>query len=158
MQFEMGDKVFLKVSLTKGLSRFGVKGKLRPRFRGPYEILEKICSVAYRLALPPNFGNVHNVFHVSQLRKYVFNPKHVVHQEEIEVEADMNYEERPEMILDRKIQKLRNKSISLVKVQWRHHGREEATWELANKMREKYPELFSEVRKFRDEIYFQGES
>ncbi|XP_057808625.1 uncharacterized protein LOC131023098 [Salvia miltiorrhiza] len=145
LHFEIGDKVFFKVSPSKGINRFGVKGKLRPRFIDPYEILEKIGPVACRLALPPSFGNVHNVFHVSQLRRYVFDPKHVVYQEEMVLEPDLSYEESPEIILDRKIQQLRSKSIALVKVQWRHHGYEEATWELEDKMREKYPELFQEM-------------
>ena len=137
--------VFLKVSPSRGVIRFGVKGKLKLRFIGPFEILDKIGPVAYRLALPPNLGNVHNVFHVSQLRKYVFDPKHVIHHEEVEIQPNLRYEERPEAILDWKVQELRNKSIPSVKVLWRHHGVEEATWELEEKMKAKYPELFPEV-------------
>ena len=91
------------MSPSKGITRFGVKGKLKPRFIGPYEILEGIGPVAYRLALPPSLGNVHNVFHVSQLRKYVFEPKHVIHYEEVALNSDLSYEERPQMILDRKV-------------------------------------------------------
>ena len=98
--------------------------------------------MAYRLALPPSFGNVHNVFHVSQLRKYVFDPKHIVHQEEMVLRPDLSYEEKPEAILDRKVKELRNKSVVTVKVLWKHHGYEEATWELEDKMKEKYPEFF----------------
>ena len=142
LQFQAGDKVFLKVSPSKGITRFGVKGKLKPRFIGPYEILEGIGPVAYRLALPPSLGNVHNVFHVSQLRKYVFDPKHVIYYEEVALNSDLSYEERPQMILDRKVQNLRNKSIASVKVLWRNHEYEEATWELEDKMKELYPELF----------------
>ena len=142
LQFKVGDKVFLKVSPSKGIIRFGVKGKLRPRFIGPYEILEEIGPVAYRLALPPSFGSVHNVFHVSQLRKYVYDPKHVIHHEEMMLNPDLSYEEKPEAILDRKVQQLRTKSITSVKVLWKHHGYEEATWELEDEMKEKYPELF----------------
>ncbi|XP_057790989.1 uncharacterized protein LOC131008107 [Salvia miltiorrhiza] len=144
IQFAVGDKVFLKVSPSRGIHRFGVKGKLKPRFIGPYDVLERIGPVAYRLALPPNLASVHDVFHVSQLRKYVFDPKHVIHQEEITLEPDLSFEEKPERIMDRKVQQLRTKSIPLVKVMWNHHGEEEATWELEDKMREKYPELFSE--------------
>ncbi|XP_057803335.1 uncharacterized protein LOC131018637 [Salvia miltiorrhiza] len=114
LHFEIGDKVFLKVSPSKGINRFGVKGKLKPRFIGPYEILEKIGPVAYRLASPPSFENVHNVFHVSQLRRYVFDPKHVVYQDEMVLEPDLSYEESPEIILNRKIQQLRTKSIALL--------------------------------------------
>ncbi|KAL1548677.1 hypothetical protein AAHA92_16881 [Salvia divinorum] len=140
--FNAGDKVFLKVSPSKGITRFGVKGKLKPHYVGPYEILENVGPVAYKLALPPSFGNVHNVFHVSQLRKYVFDPKHVIHQEKMILNPDLSYEEKPEAILDRKLQELRNKAIASVKVLWKHHGYEEATWELEDKMKEKYPELF----------------
>ena len=143
LQFEIGDKVFLKVSPSKGITRFGVKGKLRPRFFGPYEVLERIGQVAYRLALPPNLGNVHNVFHVSQLRKYMFDPKHVIYQEEVIMNPNLSYVEKPEAILDRKEQHLRNKTITSVKVLWKHHGLEEATWELEDKMKEQYPELFT---------------
>ncbi|KAL1533104.1 hypothetical protein AAHA92_33037 [Salvia divinorum] len=142
LQFNAGDKVFLKVSPSKRITRFGVKSKLKPRYVGPYEILENVGPIAYRLALPPSFGNVHNVFHVSQLRKYVFDPKHVIHQEEMILNLDLSYEEKPEAILDRKVQELRNKAIASVKVLWKHHGYEEATWEVEDKMKEKYPELF----------------
>ncbi|XP_042009159.1 uncharacterized protein LOC121757726 [Salvia splendens] len=142
LQFEAGDKVFLKVSPSKRLTRFGVKGKLRPRFIGPYEILETVGPAAYRLALSSSFRNVHNVFHVSQLRKYVFGPKHIVHQEEMVLEPDLSYKEQPEAILDRKVKELRIKAIVTVKVLWKHHGHEEATQELEDKMKEKYPELF----------------
>ncbi|XP_047949113.1 uncharacterized protein LOC125194943 [Salvia hispanica] len=125
LQFQAGDKVFLKVDPSKGITRFVVKGKLKPRFIGPYEILEE---VAYRLALPPSLGNVHNVFQVSQLRKYVFDPKRVIHYEEVALNSDFSYEERSQMILDRKVQILRNKSIASVNVLWRNHEYEEATW------------------------------
>ena len=106
LQFHAGDNVFLKVSPSKGITRFGVKGKLKPRFIGPYEILEGVGPVVYRLALPPNLGNLHNVFHVSQLRKYVFDPKHVIRYEDIAVSPDLSYEEQPQLVLDRKVQTL----------------------------------------------------
>ncbi|XP_042038313.1 uncharacterized protein LOC121784216 [Salvia splendens] len=142
LKFNIGDKVFLKVSPSKGITRFGIKGKLKPRFIGPYEILDEVGPVAYRLALPPSLENVHNVFHVSQLRKYVYDPKHIIHYEEVSLTPDLNYEEKLIAILDQKIQQLRNKSISAVKVLWNHHGQEEATWELEEKMREQYTEMF----------------
>jgi hypothetical protein len=139
---EWKKQFFLKVSPTKGVNRFGVKGKLKPRFIGPYEILERVGPAAYRLALPPSLGNVHNVFHVSQLRKYVHDPKHIIRQEEIDLTPELRYESQPEAILDRKTQQLRNKAITSVKVLWKHHGENEATWELEDAMKEKYPELF----------------
>ncbi|GAV79356.1 hypothetical protein CFOL_v3_22821 [Cephalotus follicularis] len=110
--------------------RFGKKGKLSPRYIGPYEILERIGEVAYRLALPPSLSHVHNVFHVSLLRKYMANPFHVLRAEPIQVHEDLSYDEQPMEILDHKEQILRTKTIPLVKVAWRNHGVEQATWEL----------------------------
>ncbi|KAM6587662.1 hypothetical protein CsatA_010267 [Cannabis sativa] len=126
----------------KGIRRFGKKGKLSPRFIGPFEILEKVGQVAYRLALPPSLSAVHNVFHVSMLRKYVSDPMHVLSYETLELQPDLSYDEQPVQILDRKEKVLRTKTISLVKVLWRNSKVEEATWELETDMRAQHPELF----------------
>ncbi|XP_060965562.1 uncharacterized protein LOC133034487 [Cannabis sativa] len=126
----------------KGIRRFGKKGKLSPRFIGPFEILEKVGQVAYRLALPPSLSAVHNVFHVSMLRKYVSDPMHVLSYEMLELQPDLSYDEQPVQILDRKEKVLRTKTISLVKVLWRNSKVEEATWELEFDMRAQHPELF----------------
>ncbi|KAL5545125.1 hypothetical protein UlMin_008909 [Ulmus minor] len=99
----------------KGVMRFGKKGKLSPRYIGPFEILERIGKVAYKLAFPPNLSSVHNIFHVSMLKKYVPEPYHVLEHEPIEVHEDLTYEEKPVQILDRKEKRLRNKIIPLVK-------------------------------------------
>ncbi|KAL5542066.1 hypothetical protein UlMin_009776 [Ulmus minor] len=120
----------------------GKKGKLSPRYIGPFEILERIGKVAYKLALPSELAAVHNVFHVSMLRKYVSDPSHVLVSEPIEVREDLTYQEQPVQILDRKDKALRNKVIPLVKVLWRNHKVEEATWEREDEMRAKYPHLF----------------
>ena len=109
--------------------RFGKKGKLSPRFVGPFEVLEKIGVVAYRLAFPPSLSAVHNVFHVSMLRKYIPEPSHVLSYEPLQLNQDLNYEEKPIRILDKKEKELRNKKIPLVKVLWKNHLTEEATWE-----------------------------
>ncbi|XP_073049550.1 uncharacterized protein [Primulina eburnea] len=122
--------------------RFGKKSKLSPRFIGPYEILERVGDLAYRLALPPALSGVHDVFHVSMLRKYHPDTSHVLPPDEVELDQTLSYIERPIQILDRKDKQLRNKLIPLIKVQWNRHGVEEATWELEDKMRQKYPELF----------------
>lgn len=143
LDFDVGDKVYLKVSPTKGVMRFGVKGKLSPRFIGPYEILEKVGALAYRLALPPVLAQVRNVFHVSQLRKYVADPSHVLEAQPLELKDDVTYEEVPVKIVDRKDQVLRKRVIPYVKVQWSNHTEREATWELEEQMREKYPQLFN---------------
>ncbi|PKI41878.1 hypothetical protein CRG98_037748 [Punica granatum] len=96
--------------------RFGKKGKLSPRYIEPYEILERIGKVAYRLALPPKLSRIHNVFHVSMLCKYIPDPSHVLSYQPVELNEDLTYEEEPVEILDRKEQVLRTKRISLVKV------------------------------------------
>lgn len=142
LKFQVGDFVFLKVSPRKGVFRFGKKGKLAPRYVGPFEIIDKKGEVAYQLALPPQLGNVHDVFHVSMLRKYEPDPSHVLSIPDIQLQENATYEERPVQILDVKEQVLRNKVISLVKVLWQHHGVEEATWELKSDVRRKYPHLF----------------
>ncbi|GMI65156.1 hypothetical protein HRI_000184900 [Hibiscus trionum] len=109
--------------------RFGRKGKLSPRFIGPYEVVERIGPVAYRLRLPTELEKIHDVFHVSMLQKYRSDPSHVIQMEEIELNPDLLYDEEPVEILatDKKV--LRGRSIELVKVLWRHRGVEEATWE-----------------------------
>ncbi|KAL0537247.1 hypothetical protein IC582_026222 [Cucumis melo] len=142
LEFEVGDKVFLKVAPMRGVLRFARRGKLSPRFVGPFEILERIGPVAYRLALPPSLSTVHDVFHVSMLRKYVSDPSHVVDYEPLEIDENLSYVEQPVEVLAREVKTLRNKQIPLVKVLWRNHRVEEATWEREEDMRSRYPELF----------------
>jgi hypothetical protein len=142
LEFGVGEEVFLRVSPMKGVKRFGIKGKLSPKYIGPYEIVERIGEVAYKLELPSTMGKAHDVFHVSQLRKYVSDPSHVVRSEVLNLEPDLTYEERPVRILDRKEKRLRNKIIPLVKVLWRCDQFEEETWETELSMIEKHPHLF----------------
>ena len=130
VEFQVGEKVFVKVAPYKHVLKFGKKGKLAPRYIGPFEVLQRVGKVAYKLALPPSMDKVHDVFHVSLLRKYISDPSHVLKIEEVELKDNLVYEERPVQILDRKIKELRNKSIPLVKVLWRNHKVEEATWEV----------------------------
>ena len=111
----------------KGTIRFGQKGKLSPRFIGPFKIQSRIGNVAYRIDLPTELSGIHNVFHVSMLRKYVSDPSHVIHHEEIQVLPDTTYVEKPIQIVDTKEAVLRTKTIKWVKVQWAHHGPNEAT-------------------------------
>ncbi|KAL0539355.1 hypothetical protein IC582_023566 [Cucumis melo] len=144
LEFEIGDKVFLKVAPMKGVLRFERRGKLSPRFVGSFEILERIGLVAYRLALPPSLSAVHDVFHVSMLRKYVPDPSHVVDYEPLEIDENLSYVEQPVEVLAREVKTLRNKQIPLVKVLWRNHRVEEATWEREDDMRSRYPDLFEE--------------
>ncbi|KAL0554278.1 hypothetical protein IC582_008195 [Cucumis melo] len=135
LEFDVGDMVFLMVAPMKGVMRFEKKGKLSPHFVGPFEILERIGPVAYRLALPPSFSAVHDVFHVSMLRKYVVDPTHVVDYEPLKINENLSYEEQPVEILAREVKVLRNRGISLVKVLWRNHEVEEAIWEREDDMR-----------------------
>ena len=116
IEYEVGDKVFLKVSPWRKILRFGQKGKLSPRFIGPYEILERIGPVAYQLALPPELAKLHDVFHVSMLRRYRSNESHILPVQEVQVHADFSYDEEPKAILAREVKQLRNKQVQLVKV------------------------------------------
>ncbi|XP_073298486.1 uncharacterized protein [Primulina huaijiensis] len=103
LEFNVGDHVFVKIALLKGFMRFGKKGKLRPRYIGPFEILDRIGERAYRLAFPPNLDRVHNVFHVSMLRKYLSNPSHVLRHQALDLLPNLSYEEVPVQIIDRKV-------------------------------------------------------
>ena len=152
----MGDKVFLKVSPWRKILRFGKKGKLSLRFRGPYEVLERIGRMAYRLALPLELAKLHDVFHVSMLRKYRSDESHILPVQEIQVQEDFSYDEEPKAIMAQEVKELRNKQVPLVKVLWQHHGREEATWEPKTTMSAQYPQLFESGMNFEDEILFEG--
>ena len=121
--------------------RFGKRGKLSPRFIGPFEILERIGTVAYQLALSPSMIGVHEVFHVSMLQKYAPDPTHVVDWGQIKVDTDGIFEEGPVYIVDSRDQVLRRKTVRLVRVLWRHYGVEESTWEREDTMQATY--LFS---------------
>ena len=135
IEFEVGDKVFLKVSPWKKILRFGRKGKMSPRFINPYEILERVGPVVYRLALPLELAKLHDVFHVPMLRRYRFDTSHILPVQDIQVQEDFTFNEEPKAILDYEIRQLRNKKVPLVKVLWQHHGMEEATWEPESTMR-----------------------
>ena len=126
----------------KRVLRFGRKGKLSPRFIGPFEILSRVGERAYQLALPPSLSSVHNVFHISQLRKYMEDPSHILSYEDVDVTEGLTYEERPVDIIAQEVKELRNKRIPLVKVLWLNRGIEEATWEREEEMQDKYPFLF----------------
>ncbi|XP_074271464.1 uncharacterized protein LOC141595398 [Silene latifolia] len=149
IEFAMGDKVLLKVSPIKGVMIFGNRGKLSQTFIRLYEILDRVGEVAYRLALPLALGRVHNVFYVSQLRKYVSDPTHVLEPEHVEIDEQLSYVEVPKDILDQKKKKKTererktwNGETALVKVLWTNHNVEEATWEAEAAMRDKYPYIF----------------
>ena len=114
--------------------RFDKRGKLSPRFIGPFEILEREGIVAYRLALPPSMSGVHEVFHVSMLQKYTLDPDHVVDWGEITIDIDGTFEEGPARTMDSRDQVLRCKTVRLVKVLWQHRGVEEVAWDSKDTM------------------------
>ncbi|XP_016746878.1 uncharacterized protein [Gossypium hirsutum] len=131
-----------KVSPWKKIMRFGRKGKMSPRFIGPCQVLRRVRPVAYQLELPLKLERIHDVFHVSMLKRYRSDPSHVVPVEEIDVRLDLTIEEKPMQILEHDVKVLRKKSVPLVKVLWHNHGVEEATWEPEEAMRYQYPHLF----------------
>ncbi|GJT52069.1 putative reverse transcriptase domain-containing protein, partial [Tanacetum coccineum] len=142
LEFEVGDRVLLKVSPWKGVMRFGKKGKLAPRYVGPFEILERIGLVAYRLRLPKELSSVHDSFHVSNLKKCLADANLHVPLEEIKVDKTLHFVEEPVEIMDREIKKLKRRKIALVKVRWNSKRGPEFTWEHEDQMRIKYPQLF----------------
>ena len=127
LEFEVGDMVFLKVVPWKGLIRFQKRGKLNPRYIGLFRILERIGLIAYRLELPRHLERIHDVFHVSMLRKYISNPSHVVEASPVELREDLSFKVQPVGIVDRRMKELRNKVIPMVKVLWRSNRVEEMT-------------------------------
>ena len=116
LEFEVEDQVFLKLSPRKGVVRFGKQGKLNPRYIGPFEIVDGIGPVAYRLDLSEEFSRVHNVFYISILRKYIPDSSHVLETPEIELRDDLSYEEQLVQILGREEKEICNKTVSIVKV------------------------------------------
>jgi hypothetical protein len=139
LEFEVGNHVYLRVSPMKGVKRFGVKGKLAPRYIGPFPILEKCGSVAYKLDLRPSLAGVHDIFHVSQLKKCLKAPVDVVLPEVTPLEADLSYPEHPIKVLDQKDCATRRKTIKFFKIQWSNHSEEEATWESEDFLRSCHP-------------------
>jgi hypothetical protein len=142
LSFEVGDFVYLKVSPMRGLHRFKVRGKLASRFIGPFKIFQKRGEVAYQLELPPQFSYVHDVFHVSQLKKCLRVPEEQLCMEDLEAREDLSYKEYPVKILETSERVTRNKKIKMCKVQWSHHTEEEATWEREEELKAEFLNFF----------------
>jgi hypothetical protein len=149
LSFEVVDFVHLKVSPMRGLRYFKVRGKLAPRFVGPFKILEKRGEVAYQLKLPPQLSDVHDVFHVSQLKKYLCVPEDQIPMEDLDAKEDLSYQEYPIKILETFERVTRNKRVKMCKVQWSHHTKEEATWEREEELKAEFPSFFSDPSKSR---------
>ena len=125
--FQVGDHIYLKVTPFKGTQRFQEKGKLAPRYVGPFRILARRGVVAYQLELPQSLSTIHDVFHVSQLKKCLRVPMEATNYEDLDVQPSLSCKEHPIRILDRAERKTRNKTTKFAKVQWSRHSEREAT-------------------------------
>jgi hypothetical protein len=155
--FKVEDYAYLRVPPIRVLRRFNIRGKLSPRFIRPFQVLEKRGEVAYQLELPERLAGVHDVFHVSQLKKCSSEVR-VEHLplEELEVKDDLTYKEHPVKILDISERATHSKVIRMCKVQWSHHSEDEATWKREDELKEEFPQLFSNLPESQDEILFKG--
>ncbi|GJS08964.1 putative reverse transcriptase domain-containing protein [Tanacetum coccineum] len=145
MEFQVGDKVMLKVSPWKGVVRFGKRGKLNPRYVGPFKVLKKVGAVAYKLELPQELSRVHNTFHVSNLKKCYSDDPLVVPLEGLQVDDKLHFVEEPVEIMDREVKQLRRSRVPIVKVRWNSRRGPEFTWEREDQFRKKYPHLFTKI-------------
>ncbi|XP_042964605.1 uncharacterized protein LOC122298818 [Carya illinoinensis] len=134
LEFEVENKVILRITPMKGVMRFGKKGKFSPRYIGSFEILDWVGPVAYRVAFPPSLVGVHNVFHVSMWRKYVPDPTHILDYEPLQIQEDLIYAEEPMQILENKAHVLWTRTIPMVKVLWNNQVANDASWELEEEM------------------------
>src|SRR4051812_42769323 len=142
MVYQPGEQAYLRFTPMRGTHRFGIKGKLASRYIGPFCILSRSGTVAYRLELPSNLSQVHNVFHLSQLRHFFKDPIRAMDHEMLELQQDLSYQEHPSRILDQSERRTRNKTTKFLKVQWSNHSEGEATWEREDRLRDEYPDLF----------------
>ncbi|GJW76604.1 putative reverse transcriptase domain-containing protein [Tanacetum coccineum] len=143
MEFEVGDKVMLKVSPWKGVVRFGKRGKLNPRFVGPFKVIKRVGDVAYKLELPEELSRVHNTFHMSNLKKCHADEPLAVPLDGLHFDDKLQFVEEPIEITDREVKRLKRSRIPLVKVRWNSKRGPEFTWEREDQFRKKYPHLFS---------------
>ncbi|GKA26787.1 putative reverse transcriptase domain-containing protein [Tanacetum coccineum] len=143
LEFQVGDKVMLKVSPWKGVIRFGKRGKLNPSYIGPFKIIAKVGTVAYRLELPEKLSKVYSTFHVSKLKKCMADEPLAIPLDEIQVDDKLNFIEEPVEIMDRKVKRLKQSRIPIVKVRWNSRRGPEFTWEREDQMQKKYPHLFT---------------
>ncbi|GJX89768.1 putative reverse transcriptase domain-containing protein [Tanacetum coccineum] len=145
LEFQVGDRVMLKVSPQKGVIRFGKRGKLNPRYIGTFKILERIGPVAYKLDLPEELSNVHSTFHVSNLKKCLSDESLVIPMKELQLDDKLNFVEEPVEIMDQEVKQLKQSRIPIVKVRWNSKRGPEFTWEREDQFHAKYPHLFSNI-------------
>jgi hypothetical protein len=142
----VGDFIYLRVTPLKGMKHFHVKGKLAPRYIGPYKILERRGGMSYKLELPPKLSEFHDVFHVSQLRKCLQVPNKPetfkeIDQATIDLNHNLTYRERPIQILEKDVRLTQRRKINMYKVKWSNHTENEATWEREDYLQQEFPEL-----------------
>ena len=147
MEFEVGDRVMLKISPWKGVVRFGKRGKLNPRYVGPFKVLAKVGDVAYRLELPQELSSVHHTFHVSNLKKCYSDEPLVMPLEGVYIDDKLKFVEEPVEIMEREVKRLKRSRIPLVKIRWNYRKGSEFTWEREDSFKTKYPRLFTNKAK-----------
>ncbi|GJU32598.1 putative reverse transcriptase domain-containing protein [Tanacetum coccineum] len=145
MEFQVGDRVMLKVSPWKGVVRFGKRGKLNPRYVGPFKVLEKVRAIAYKLELPQELSRVHNTFHVSNLKKCYADEPLAVMLDELHIDDKLHFVEEPIEIIDREVKRLKKSRILIIKVQWNSRRGPKFTWEREDQFQKKYPHLFTKT-------------
>ncbi|GJS04179.1 putative reverse transcriptase domain-containing protein [Tanacetum coccineum] len=141
LEFQVGDRVMLKVSPWKGVIHFGKRGKLNPRYIGPFKVLAKVGTVAYRLELPQQLSRVHSTFHVSNLKKCLSDQP----LDEIHVDDKLHFVKEPVEIMDREVKGLEQTRIPIIKVRWNSRRGPEFTWEREDQFRKKYLHLFTKT-------------
>ncbi|GJS90704.1 hypothetical protein Tco_0773340 [Tanacetum coccineum] len=145
MEFQVGDKVMLKVSPWKGVVCFGKRGKLNPRHVGPFKVLEKVREVAYKLELPEELSRVHNTFHISNLKKCYTDEPLVIPLDGLHFDDKLQFVEEPVEIVDREVKRLKRSRIPLVKIRWNSKRGLDFTWEREDQFRKKYSHLFTKT-------------
>nr|GEZ51701.1 putative reverse transcriptase domain-containing protein [Tanacetum cinerariifolium] len=145
LEFQVGDQVMLKVSPRKGVICFGKRGKLNPRYIGPFKILERIGPVTYKLELPEELNNFHNTFHVSNIKKCLSDESLVIPMKELQIDGKLNFMKEPVEIMNREVKQLRQIHIPIIKVRWNSRRGLKITWEREDEIRAKYPHLFSNI-------------
>ncbi|GKC09448.1 hypothetical protein Tco_1001058 [Tanacetum coccineum] len=145
MEFQVGDRVMLKVSPWKGVVRFGKRGKLNPRYVGPFKVLAKVGAVAYKLELPQELSRVHNTFHVSNLKKCYADEPLAVLLDGLHIDDKLHFIEEPVEIMDWEVKRLKQSRIPIIKVRWNSRRGPEFTWERGDQFQKKYPHLFTKI-------------
>ncbi|GJY43737.1 putative reverse transcriptase domain-containing protein [Tanacetum coccineum] len=152
LEFEVGDKVMPKVSPCKGVVQFGKRGKLSPRYIGPFKILSRVGPVAYKLELPQELQGIHNTFYVLNLKKCLSDEDLIIPLDEVRIDEKLHFIEEPIEIMDREVKQLKQSRIPIVKVRWNSSRGPEYTWEREDQMWKKYHHLFDFNKKTSDKM------